>query len=100
MKAFDETPVRIEDSTSIRYCYRDMLHRRDGPAFEYKGMEWKEYWLYGELHREDGPAKVNGGGQSWYSHGKLHRDDGPAIEANGIELWFSHGEARQPLSCS
>jgi hypothetical protein len=44
-------------------------------------MEPKNWWLNGNLHRDDGAAiKYPNGDEGWYQHGKLHRDDGPAIE--------------------
>jgi len=50
----------------------------------------KEWYLNGELHREDGPA-VEGsyGNKSWYLNGKRHREDGPAIEySDGYKEWY------------
>lgn len=43
-----------------------------------------------QLHREDGPAKVNAdGSQLWFIHGKRHRDDGPGvIMGNGSHSWY------------
>lgn len=40
-----------------------------------------KFWRYkGKFHREDGPAFVNSGTESWFRHGKLHREDGPAVK--------------------
>ena len=54
---------------------------------EYGNMEW---FLNGELHREDGPAvEYANGDKVWYLMGKYHREDGPAIEkANGYKEWW------------
>jgi hypothetical protein len=46
------------------------LHREDGPA--HIDGEREEYWVHGELHREDGPAIIDGEQQVWYFHGKRH----------------------------
>ena len=50
----------------------------------------KEWFLNGELHREDGPAfEGTYGSKYWYINGELHREDGPAIEcANGDKYWY------------
>lgn len=57
------------------------------------GTGAKEWWLNGELHREDGPAlEWRNGSRWWYSHGRLHREDGPAVErADGTKEWFVNG---------
>ena len=50
----------------------------------------KEWFLNGELHREDGPAveRANGN-KEWHLNGKCHREDGPAIEyAYGDKAWY------------
>ncbi len=50
----------------------------------------KEWWLNGNLHREDGPAiEWADGSKLWYLNGNRHREDGPAIEhAGGTRAWF------------
>jgi hypothetical protein len=50
----------------------------------------KEWYLNGNLHREDGPAVENDDGSKWwYLNGKLHREDGPASEGvNGDKYWY------------
>ena len=54
----------------------------------------KEWYLNGELHREDGPAfECSSGDKQWYLNGQLHREDGPAFEyANGEKGWYLNGE--------
>ena len=44
----------------------------------------------GQLHREDGPARVYADGtKSWYINGKRHREDGPAVEwSDGDKEWY------------
>jgi hypothetical protein len=54
----------------------------------------KEWYLNGQLHREDGPAveRVNGD-KFWFLNGQLHREDGPAIEwADGTKFWYLNGQ--------
>jgi len=54
-------------------------------------QEWKDE--RGQLHRDDGPAKITGDGTSyWYQNGQSHRVDGPAvIFSHGSEHWCQHG---------
>ena len=54
----------------------------------------KEWFLNGELHREDGPAVESGNGTKyWFLNGELHREDGPAIEyAAGSKHWYLNGK--------
>ena len=58
----------------------------------------KEWWLDGNLHREDGPAiEYPTGHKQWYLNGKRHREDGPAIEwSNGAKEWFLNNEKIHP----
>jgi hypothetical protein len=57
----------VDDYGNIRYFNsKRVLHRTDGPAFEYKN-----------------------GSRVWYINGKYHRLDGPAAEwANGQKFWY------------
>ena len=61
---------------------------------EYTVKVWvngsKEWYLNGNLHREDGPAReYPDGNKYWHLNGHLHREDGPAVEwANGTKLWY------------
>jgi hypothetical protein len=54
----------------------------------------KEWWLNGNLHREDGPAvELSNGNKYWWLKGKRHREDGPAVEcANGNKYWYLNGQ--------
>ena len=65
------------------------LHREDGPAVE-RTNGYKEWWLNGKLHRVDGPAiEWANGSKYWLLNGKLHREDGPAVEfINGTKIWY------------
>jgi hypothetical protein len=73
------------------------LHREDGPAVE-KANGTKEWWLNGNLHREDGPAFERVSGHKlWYLNGKIHREDGPAAEwSNGDKAWWLNNEKVDP----
>ena len=53
----------------------------------------KHWYLYGILHREDGPAcEYENGDKCWFLKGKRHREDGPAIEwADGSKAWYLNG---------
>jgi len=53
-----------------------------------------QYTLYGELHREDGPAFIHADGtQMWWLNGKCHREDGPAtIWEDGSQFWYINGK--------
>jgi hypothetical protein len=55
---------------------------------------YKEWYLNGKLHREDGPAiELADGTKEWWLNGKLHRVDGPAVEwADGDKHWWLNGE--------
>jgi len=54
----------------------------------------QEWWLNGNLHREDGPAVIYADGtQEWYLDDKRHREDGPAvIYADGGQAWWLNGK--------
>ena len=56
-----------------------------------KGLRY--YDADGNLHREDGPAKITGIGCTWYNHGVKHRSDGPAcVNIAGDKEWWINGE--------
>ena len=69
------------------------LHRENGPAVEYTDGR-KEWFLDGKRHREDGPAiEKEDGSKEWYLNGELHREDGPAVEyADGQKEWYLNGK--------
>jgi len=87
-----EYKVKVFENCVEWYNLYGQLHREDGPALEYKdgGKEW---WIHGIRHRENGPAiEYNNGTKCWYISGKLHRTDGPAIEyKDGLKQWYIHG---------
>ena len=80
------------DGTKDWYLHGE-LHREDGPAVE-RSDGSKFWYLNGKKHREDGPAVEWPDGQKeWFLKGKLHREDGPAVErSNGSKFWYLHGE--------
>ena len=54
----------------------------------------KVWYLNGNLHRVDGPAKEYADGtKQWWLNGQRHRVDGPAVEwADGEKQWWVNGE--------
>ena len=53
-------------------------------------VHWRD--SNGELHREDGPAKISQGYRYWYKHGDRHREDGPAVIcADGTKQYYLDG---------
>jgi hypothetical protein len=68
------------------------LHREDGPAIEHAGGS--RIWCQNDkIHREDGPAyEESDGTRVWYIYDVRHREDGPAVEfANGTKMWYIKG---------
>ena len=75
------------------YRLNGALHREDGPAKEDLGGN-KKYYIEGKLHRTDGPAfqRIDGY-EEWRLDGEKHRADGPAvIFPDGRKEWWSHGK--------
>ena len=53
----------------------------------------KYYDDEGLCHRDDGPAYLSTGYQSWHFHGIFHREDGPAREwYSGYKEWWYNGK--------
>ena len=51
-----------------------------------------KYWyLNGQLHRENGPAVIDGNYQAWWFNGQLHREDGPAVIDGDCQMWWLNG---------
>ena len=87
----------IIDSLGYKLYYRNnLLHREDGPAFEYKtkkGNTSSSWYVDGLLHRVDGPAIEHANGdKEWYQNGLLHRVDGPAIDRLNVKEWYCNGK--------
>jgi ribosomal protein L21E len=89
-----EQSVCETDANGTKEWYLNgQLHREDGPAVEC--ANGKKYWyLNGQRHREDGPAvECANGHKSWHLNGQRHREDGPAVEcANGTKEWYLNGQ--------
>jgi len=53
----------------------------------------EQWFLNGELHREDGPAVIYPTDREWFLHGKRHRIGGPAvISDDGLYIWYYNGQ--------
>lgn len=78
----------------VEYFYNGMRHRDgDEPAvIDANGS--KQWWINGEIHRENKPAVIFANGDTqWWHHGLLHRLNGPAIETyNGMPQWWINGK--------
>lgn len=71
--------VDYKNFSAIEYCNnRNQYHRLDGPAVEYISGEYKGYkcWcIDGDVHKEDGPAKIyQDGRKEYWFQGEWHRD--------------------------
>ena len=44
-----------------------------------------------KMHRDNGPAIIEGNYQIWYQNGKYHREDGPAIISSYNIIWYIEG---------
>ncbi len=89
----DGVEIKVQSDGAKHWYLYGVLHRDDGPAVERPGGE-KWWFQYGKVHREDGPAieRANGSKQ-WFRHGKCHRTDGPALEcADGSKEYWLNGE--------
>lgn len=91
----------ITRDRNIRYFLFGRLHRVDGPAVIGSIKMW---FQMGRIHRVDGPAFESQSMQEWYCQGKWHRLDGPAIiTSEGPSYWYQHGELHRvggPAICN
>ena len=62
--------IRNPHSADVTWSVFGQWHREDGPAREY--ANGKEWWRNGQRHREDGPAMESPYGKSWYLSGKKY----------------------------
>ena len=71
-----------------------MTEEEDGEEIKFLADGTVQFYLYGVLHRDHGPAVMRPDGEKrWYQYGKEHREDGPAIErADGSKEWLRHGK--------
>jgi len=82
------------DNYGNKYWYLyGLLHREDGPAIEWVDGD-KSWYHHGYLHRLNGSAvEKNNGDKYWYFRDQLHRLDGPAVEqSNGYKSWWYYGK--------
>lgn len=94
---FNYTGVREYPDGRREWFLNGQLHRDDGPARESPDGS-KSWYNHGKLHREDGPAKIwFDGSKLWFRNGICHRDDGPAIEwADGRKEWWRNDRELSP----
>lgn len=79
------------DINEERWYKNGILHRDDGPAFTFAGVQ--AWCQHGKLHRDNGPAKIFfNGSYQWYQHGKLHRDNDHAVFSDGSFFWYKNGQ--------
>ncbi len=92
----------IEDNRGNRDWYLNgEFHRLDGPAREWAIIGDREWYQNGLRHREDGPAvEYKDGGKEWWLNGKRHRKDGPAIDyyAGERRYWENGKRIPKPFS--
>jgi hypothetical protein len=82
-----------------------LLHRAGGrPAVEFRDGS-AMYWVFGQLHRMDGPAmQLDDAGEQkpqlleYWVRGQRHRADGPAVQCagRGVAEYWSYGEQVAP----
>ena len=89
---YKEYQVRVYKDKTEWYLNGE-LHREDGPAVEWANGS-KQWYLNGNRHRENGPAvEWFNGFKSWWLNGNRHRVDGPAVEwTDGIREWWLNGK--------
>ncbi len=93
----EQPQCEVNENGTKEWYLNGELHREDGPAVEHADGD-KEWWLHGKFHREDGPAREDtDGDKEWWLNDKLHREDGPAIEwPDGHKEWWLNGERAHP----
>ena len=74
----------------------NLLHRGDDQPAVIRSNGQREWWFYGQMHREgDQPAfeDQNNKTYAWYQQGQLHREGGkPAIITPVQQYWFLYGD--------
>lgn len=67
--------VLVYSNGDRRWYLDDLLHREDGPAFEFASGT-KHYFLKGRRHRENGPAiEAASGVKKWYLGGVQYTEE-------------------------
>jgi len=84
--------------TTILEWLKDVYYDQDASIDAQGRTTWTRgsqfFHLYSRFyHRENGPAVIaKNGDRYWYLYGKLHRTDGPAIEQENCKSWYLHGK--------
>ena len=92
-----DTKEYLHVSNGNKHYYKNkgysILHRENNlPAIEYANGA-KIWYVNGKLHRENGPACESNEVKQWFLFGEYNREDGPAIEyKNGAKYWYLNGE--------
>jgi len=84
----------LEDPTTTTWIIDENgdLHCENGPA-KISAMGSKFWYIHGIRHRIGGPAvEWHDGDKIWYQHGQRHREDGPAIECARYIEWYYRGK--------
>jgi hypothetical protein len=104
-------PADISPNGNEFWLHRGHVHRDPSPdgsqpaitIFKNNKISSQSWWLYGQLHRTDGPALIyynNDGDMSvqvWFQYGQRHRDDGPGrIDLDGFKEYWLHGHEVTP----
>lgn len=93
-------PAVKHPDKSVEYYRYDQLHREDGPAKIDPNTGLKEWWIENKRHREDGPAVTGPETEQWWRRGVLDRpeDDGPAVFFRGKKMWICNGSIHRSES--
>ena len=92
MSDYKTYEVRVYADGYKEWFLNGYRHREDGPALE--NSAGKFWYIDGKHHRVDGPAiEYIDGSKEWWLNGYLHREDGPAVKCrNGIKYWYLNGK--------
>lgn len=80
-----------ESEHAISFSNREgSVHRDNGPAVIVMGEQ--SWFRNGQRHRDDGPAWIRKEEEIWFQDGFIHRDGAPArIKSSGLEEWYQRG---------
>lgn len=85
----------------VEYYRNGRLHCSNAAALQYENgcCDWI---INNNLHRIDGPARIDKLGVGWWCDGRKHRADGPAdVDIFGNMHWYAHGiELESPIGIS
>ncbi len=89
-----EYTVKVNEDGDKFWYLNGQLHREDGPAREYADGS-KSWWLNDQRHRVDGPAcEWSDGHKSWYLNGKRLTEEEFNKRTNVQELTIEQIEAK------